>query len=187
MSHLVQIRLVHQVSGLGQGMVVVLREDPKADLLLVHLSIFVLIPEVRELVPLSLNPVWFYSSFGICKHVLWNQGIKRHGFTALTNCTWTQIHILPSIIVVSRYRMWYYNLNTNNLNSNNITKPSSFRTKNEMRLMHKTFNTDIDEIFFSERENLHHKYQIKHSIHLNSRMHQNKLNYFNLEIHVLSR
>ena len=49
--YLVLVRLVHQVPGLCLSVVIVLREDPVANLILVQLPILVQIPEFIKLLP----------------------------------------------------------------------------------------------------------------------------------------
>lgn len=67
--YLVLVRLVHQMSGLGLSMVVVLRHNPLADFVLVHLSIFVQVSEVGELLPLGPYPVRLWTPVLVSKHV----------------------------------------------------------------------------------------------------------------------
>lgn len=71
----VLVRLVHQVSGLGLGVVIVLWHDPVADFIQVHLAVFVQVSEVGKLLPLGLDPVRLWTSVLVCKHV----GLTREG------------------------------------------------------------------------------------------------------------
>ncbi len=68
-TYLVLVRLVHQVSGLSLGVVIVLRHNPVADFVQVHLTIFVQVSEVRELLPLGLDPFRFWTPVLMGKHV----------------------------------------------------------------------------------------------------------------------
>lgn len=67
--YLVLVRLIHQVSGLSLGVVIILWHNPVADFVHVHLTIFVQVSEVRELLPLSLDPVWLWTPVLMSKHV----------------------------------------------------------------------------------------------------------------------
>lgn len=67
--YLVLVRLVHQMSGLSLGVVVVLWHNPVADFVLVHLPVFVQVSKVGELLPLSLDPVRLRTPVLMSKHV----------------------------------------------------------------------------------------------------------------------
>jgi len=68
-THLVLVRLIHQMSGFGFGMVVVLWHNPVADFVQVHFTIFVQVSEVRKLFPLGLDPVRLRTPILMGKHV----------------------------------------------------------------------------------------------------------------------
>lgn len=67
--YLVLVRLIHQMSGFSLSVVVVLWHNPVADFVLVHFTVLVQVSEVRELLPLSLDPVWLWTPVLMSKHV----------------------------------------------------------------------------------------------------------------------
>lgn len=75
--YLVLVRLIHQMSGLSLGVVVVLRHNPVTDFVLVHLPVFVQVSKVGELLPLSLDPVRLGTPILMSKHVGWKRGEIR--------------------------------------------------------------------------------------------------------------
>lgn len=67
--YLVLVRLIHQMSGFSLSVVVVLWHNPVADFIVVHLTVLVQVSEVRELLPLSLDPVWLWTPVLMSEHV----------------------------------------------------------------------------------------------------------------------
>lgn len=98
MSYLVLVRLVHKMSGLSLGMIVVLGHNPVADLVLVHFAIFVQISEVRELLPLGPDPVWLWTPILVGKHVSWRKK-KVRGFAH----EWKQRRTMWLILHIEQY------------------------------------------------------------------------------------
>lgn len=87
--YLVLVGLVHQVPGLGLSVVVILGDNPVADLLLVQLPVLVQVPEIIELLPFRQDPVRLRATILMGKHVrykgrmlgLWratNQEVDSH-------------------------------------------------------------------------------------------------------------
>lgn len=76
--YLVLVRLIQQMSGLCLGVVIVLWHNPVTDFIMIHFPVFVQVSKIRELLPLGLDPVWFWTPILMCKHVRLNQNEESY-------------------------------------------------------------------------------------------------------------